>query len=229
MSFGQFLELSLSVSLEIAVLVYLARHALSRFPHVFLYTLFQVCSVVILNICSIQLAGDRVAYARVYWILDSIQHGLILLLIVSLIGKSLEGNPSRARIIRMLAFAILCLAAASFALLYDTRINFWMIPVSRNFSFLEEMFNLALWTLLLQRREFDFQLLLVSAGIGVQVTGEVIGHTLRLYSHSPSTVWFPNLLVYVSEVCCLAIWLWAFRKPATVMSPASPEPGEPAF
>src|SRR5205823_3303696 len=138
-------------------------------------------------------------------------HAVISLLMLSLIWQTLEPHQRRRDIVAFLTLAVVCFAAYSVYIFQNPSVNRWMTSVSRNLSFCEEFLNFILWTLLIQRRDFDQLLLLVSAGIGVQVTGEAIGHTLRLYTRSHSTVWVPNLLVYVAEILCLCIWIWAFR------------------
>ena len=47
----------------------------------------------------------------------------------------------------------------------------WIFPLSRNLSFIEEVLNFVLWTVLIRNRSRDVVLLLVSAGLGIQVTG----------------------------------------------------------
>ena len=114
-----------------------------------------------------------------------------------------------------------CLALGSILIFRDPLPSRWLVPVTRNLSFGEEICNLVLWSLLLQRSEFDQQHLIVSAGIGIQVTGEVIGHTLRLYS-SPALIWVPDLLIFLCETLCLLVWVWAFRnnRPGASHKPA---------
>src|ERR1700736_1530076 len=107
----------------------------------------------------------------------------------------------------VLELLVICFVLFSAYIFDERHVSRWMTSVSRNLSFCEEILNLILWALLIQRRESDYLLLMVSAGTGVQGTGEAIGHTLRLYAHHGSPIWAPNLLVYLAEILCLGIWI----------------------
>ncbi|MGI8741630.1 MAG: hypothetical protein ACR2NN_03470 [Bryobacteraceae bacterium] len=138
-------------------------------------------------------------------------HAAISALIISLIYQTLTKDPRQRSIALLITAGVICFALFSAYTYQVPNLNRWMTPISRNLSFGEELLNLILWSVLLQRRASDYLLLMVSAGIGVQVTGEVIGITLALYAHNPSVKWVPNSLVFLCEVSCLLIWLRAFR------------------
>jgi len=84
-----------------------------------------------------------------------------------------------------------------------------MTPVSRNLSFCEQILNFMLWTALIRNRDYDRLLVFISAGIGIQVTGEVIGHTIRTFTRMRTMIWLPDTLLMVSEIVCLLTWAWA--------------------
>lgn len=210
MLFGALFDTFFAVVLELLVIYYLVTGPRTRFPFVLVFCVVQVLIVFIDTLFSALIGSHTPAYAVIYWAGDMVAHAAILLLTISLIWQSLEQRPERRKAIALLSVAVLCFALFSAYTFHDLILGRWMTSVSRNLSFCEEMLNLILWTVLIQRRGSDYLLLMVSAGIGVQVTGEAIGHTLRLYSRSP-LVWVPNLLVYVAEILCLCIWIWAFR------------------
>jgi hypothetical protein len=210
MLFG-FFDTCLAVVLELLVIYYLARGPRKRFPFVLVFCVVQVLVVSTDTLFSPLIGVRTSAYVLIYWAGDMIAHAAIVLLTISLVGQTLEQRPERRKAIVLLGVAVVCFALFSAYIFHEANISRWMTSVSRNLSFCEEMLNLILWTLLIQRRDSDYLLLMVSAGIGVQVTGEAIGHTLRLYTRSHSAVWVPNLLVYVAEILCLCIWIWAFR------------------
>ncbi len=209
MSFGWLLRSGLAVVLISAVLVYLSRGLWRRFPLVGIFCLVQVL-VVSTDSISVLIGAPRRLQVQMYWTGDLIAHAAISLLIISLIWQTLDADQNRKATVILIGAGVLCFALASAYIFYDPRMTRWMTPLSRNLSFCEEVLNLILWSILLKGRASDYLLLMVSAGIGLQVTGEVIGHTLRLYT-GPSTLWVPNTLVYISEIVCLCIWIWAFR------------------
>jgi hypothetical protein len=203
-----------AVILELLVIYHLARGPRKRFPFILVFCAIQILVVATDTLFSTLIGSRTPLYRGVYWAGDLIAHGAISLLTISLIWQSLDVRQSRRKITAFLGFAMLCFVLFSAYIFHEPNFNRWMTSVSRNLSFGEEILNLLLWTILIQRRDSDYLLLMVSAGIGVQVTGEAIGHTLRLYTHSP-TMWVPNLLVHMAELLCLAIWIWAFRSART--------------
>jgi hypothetical protein len=217
MSLGWLLRSGFAVALIVVVLLYLARGLGKRFPLVGVLCLVQLLGISIYTI-SVLIGTPRKLYLQMFWAGDLVAHAAICVLIISLIWQTVGKSKGRERTVFFVAAGLVAFALGSGYTFYSPHLSAWMTPVSRNLSFSEEVLNLILWSLLLKAKGSDYLLLMVSAGIGVQVTGEVIGHTLRLYT-GPSTVWVPNNLVYVSEVVCLCIWIWAFRAAATGQVP----------
>jgi F0F1-type ATP synthase assembly protein I len=84
-----------------------------------------------------------------------------------------------------------------------------MTKLARNLSFCSVILNLALWAVLIKARHTDRRLLLISGGLGVQMAGKAIGHSLRQVS--ASTVLAGNLVYVLSHLACMYIWWQAFR------------------
>src|SRR5260370_12314565 len=208
MSSGWSLPSLVAICREALALYYLVRGQLKRFRAVLVYCLYGICSS-LTETLSYAASGLRPGtYARVYWVNDLVEHAIVILLVIALIRTALENHPQRKLAGSLLLVAALTFAVGSVVVFQGPNLTRWMTPVSRNLSFCEEGLNLILWAILIQRRDDDHQLLLVSAGIGIQVTGEVIGHTLRLYTALQSSLWIPNLLVTASAVLWLLIWIW---------------------
>ena len=209
MSFGWLFRSSLAFLLNVVVLIYLYRGRLwKRFPLVGIDCLVQIAVMSIVTIAAL-IGIQKHLQLQMFWTGDLIAHAAISLLIISLIWQTLD-DGARKNTVLLISAAVVGFALVSSYIFYDPHLNRWMTPVSRNLSFCEEMLNLILWSILLKGKASDYLLLMVSAGIGVQVTGEVIGHTLRVYA-SDSILWVPNTLVYISEIVCLGIWIWVFR------------------
>ena len=219
MSFG-WLPSLLSFLLNLVVIILVFRNNFWR-KHLVVALFCFVQMTVVVTIVFVSSRFDRHTYAVSYWTGDLVAHLFITLVILSLIRVAVAENTGQRMLPYGLFAGMLALLAYSLYVFHDPHINHWMNPVSRNLSLGEEFLNLILWTFLLQKREFDAQLVIISAGIGVQVTGEVIGLTLRTYAPA-STVWVPNLLAQSCEFLCLLILLWAFssRKQGPVPEPS---------
>src|SRR6267378_6448374 len=100
----------------------------------------------------------------------------------------------------VLPVAVAGVALGSILAFRDPRINVWMTPVSRNLSFCEQILNFMLWTALIRNRDYDRLLVFISAGIGIQVTEEVIGHIMRTFTPMRTMIWLPDTLLMVSEI-----------------------------
>ena len=148
------------------------------------------------------------AYINTYYTGEIALHGLVLLMVLFLIREALVGH----RAPDLSAFVILACGIAFVAttlyMLYTGA--GWFYPLSRNLSFVEEVLNFVLWAILIRNRSRDVVLLLVSAGLGIQVTGEVIGRTIGFYLQSPSVAWLPDGLVMICQLFALYIWYRAF-------------------
>ena len=211
MSFGWLFRSGIAVVLILVVLVLLSRGSWRRFPLVYLFCIIQIL-VIFADTITILIGKPR-QYLQIFWTGDLVAHAAISVLMISLIWHTLEKNHDRKNTISLITAGMICFALGSAYTFHNPHLSRWMTPLSRNLSFGEEVLNLILWSMLLKNKASDYLLLMVSAGIGVQVTGEVIGHTLRLYT-GQATVWVPNNLVYISEIVCLCIWTWAFRSAA---------------
>ena len=111
----------------------------------------------------------------------------------------------------MLIAGSVLFAALSLYFTYNHGLDLWMTQFSRNVGFLAVILNLILWAALLKHRRPDQTLLLVSGGMGIQMAGKAIGHSLRQLRLTVTT---GNLVIVLSHLLCLYIWWQAFRKPS---------------
>jgi hypothetical protein len=86
----------------------------------------------------------------------------------------------------------------------------WFHGASQFLNFAAALMNLVLWTALLGTGKRDPQLLTVSAGLGISVTGAAIFYGLLTIYRSDAL----GLCYVLAHMACLPIWCWAFR-PAT--------------
>ena len=142
---------------------------------------------------------------------DSIRQVLLYVVVISLIFSASERSAKRASIRRLLIAGSALFAALSLYFTYNHGLDLWMTQFSRNVGFLAVILNLILWAALLKHRRPDQTLLLVSGGMGIQMAGKAIGHSLRQLR---ITVTAGDLVIVLSHLLCLYIWWQAFRKPS---------------
>jgi len=180
-----------------------------RYPFLLLY-LFAALVSQSLNLVLYARLGTvhSPVYINTYYTGDMVLHSLILTMVLFLIREALVGNRAPdASAVAILVCGV-AFVTATLYLLYTGAGSFY--PLSRNLSFVEEVLNFVLWTVLIRNRSRDVVLLLVSAGLGIQVTGEVIGRSVRMYVTSPSIDWLPNALVMICQLFALYVWYRAF-------------------
>ena len=163
-------------------------------------------------------AGRQSAlFIRVYWIDEIVIDSLLFLLVIVLTYRALEGKPQRAVFGKILAFVVVVTAIAPF-LVFHSRPLFktsWFNGTSQFLNFGAALMNLALWTAMLSNKRRDAQLLAVSAGLGVLVTGAAVGYGLRQFTvRGGNPRELANLFKAASYVLSMAIWCWAFRRKA---------------
>lgn len=215
MSLGRLFLLVLTLSLNAAVVIALARGQLRRFWLIFAYCLLQILATFADDL-TFFIFKNASLYYDVYWIVDFTSHACVTAIVILLIRETIREKRVRDLVAYALVLFMLIVTVASGLALYNHRLNSWLLGISRNLSFGEEVLNFVLWGMVLQNGEFDLQLLLASAGIGIQVTGEVVGLTLRFYTPEKS-LWIPESLIVGCEYLCLIFWIWAFSiKPRTI-------------
>lgn len=179
------------------------------------YRVLFVYGIVLLVTTSIDVTGffaSRYAagLAAYYWIGDSTRQALLYVVVISLIFSASERSAKRVPVRRLLIGGSVLFAALSLYFTYNRGLDLWMTQFSRNVGFLAVILNLILWATLLKHRLPDQTLLLVSGGMGIQMAGKAIGHSLRQLRLTVTT---GDLVIVLSHLLCLYIWWQAFRRP----------------
>lgn len=151
--------------------------------------------------------------SRYYWIIDSIRQVLIFTLVIGLTYRVMEDTSKRSSIRRGIVLGALLFTLLSVLLTRDPRFGFWMARVGRNLGFCAVILNLILWAVLIKFRQEDRTLLLISGGLGIQMAGKAIGHSLRQFSTSVASPLqiSGDLIIVLSHLVCLYIWWQTFR------------------
>jgi CHASE2 domain-containing sensor protein len=86
----------------------------------------------------------------------------------------------------------------------------WFNHTSQLLSFGAAILNLGLWSALVANRKRDPQLLAVSTGLGIAVTGAAISYGVRGYL-AANHLWIPDAFMGLTFMASMVIWCWAFR------------------
>jgi hypothetical protein len=206
---------SVGIIFQILLIAVLLRGWISRFRVLFAY-------VVVLFLTTVMEAAafySPAVYARTapnYWLTDAVRQALIFLMVLSLIGQALDKTARAWAFRRVLWGGAAVFVAVSLYATYARGFDFWMTSFSRNLGFLAVILNLVLWAVLLRFRRNQHILLVVCSGMGIQMAGKAIGHSLRQLT--PRTPVAGDLILVLSHILCLYIWWNAFRR----IDPAQP-------
>lgn len=147
--------------------------------------------------------------ARAYYFSDSARHLARFVLALYLVWKVGAGDASLARLRRRLMVASGLLVPLSFLVGSGKTFGLYMTAVSRNLSFVATLLVMALWMMLARRRWYDPQLLLVTAGLGVNMAGDAMAQSLIALSRR--LVALGGWLSVLSHITGLLIWFYAFK------------------
>ncbi len=207
---------SIGMVLQLLLIAAMLKGAFRRFQFVFAYAVVLFLTTVI-EASAFYNANLFSRAARYYWMIDAGRQALIFLLVMSLIYGALGPNPKRPSIRHLLSVAASLFVLVSLYFTWDPRIGHWMTDLSRNLGFLAVLLNLILWAVLIQFKREDRTLLTVSGGMGIQMAGKAIGHSLRQLSKSTEVA--GDLIIVLSHLLCLYIWWQVFRRSGQTTSP----------
>jgi FtsH-binding integral membrane protein len=157
-----------------------------------------------------------------YWTDEIVLDVLVFCVVIAFIDEA--ARQSRQKVIErhwlVLAAALIC--AGSFAIHHGLSTNRQMTLVSRDLNICAVILDVILWSLLAAARRPDRRLMLLSGGLGLQLTGAIMGEQLRNLSRRQHTVLLAGQLLEVATgFLALYIWWRALRRaPAAERLPA---------
>jgi len=219
MTFFSYLFPSVTILLQLTLLVLLAKGPFRRYPVLVLYSVTYIAIIVLEGLALSEAGVDGALYRNLYWTSDLILDFLLFLMVITLTYRVVAGNPLLRPFARML-FLVAAAAIVLPFLLFHPLFQFgWFRHTSQLLSFGAALMNLLSWTAIIGTRDRDPQLLSVSAGLGVAVTGVAITYGLLQFS-AVNFRWLPDLFKSLTQVGSMVIWCWAFR-------PSAREPSSP--
>ncbi len=192
------------------VLVFLLGGFFRQYSLLLIYSLAQLVSAGAEVFVSHQYGRDAQIFSMVYWTDEVMLDFLRFSLVIALAYRASTGNTAPG-VKKVLIAVVLTALVLPFALpggvLFGTR---WFNRTSQMLNFGGAIMNLVLWTIFLGSKRRDPQLLLVSVGVGVSVTGAAIAWGVRQLVR-PEVLWAPNLFLILTDLSGVLIWCWAFR------------------
>jgi hypothetical protein len=212
--------------LQLGLIVFLLKGSFRRYPILFLYCIVQVSVVVLSGWVFFGAGAGSPLYRNVYWTADVVVDLLLFLMVITMTREVMKQSPLWPAVGRMLSIIVVAAVVLPFVLFHPYFSQRWFRHASQLLSFSGALMNLFLWTGIIGKRDRDPQLLRVSAGLGVAVTGAAITYGLLQFT-SANFRWLPDLFKSLTEVASMVIWCWAFWPSASEPSPgieALPDP-----
>lgn len=233
----------------LSVLILLLRGPFRRFWVLLVYVAWELFATATLTSYDLLYAGAAQGkvlqaeavklYTRLYWSNDVIVDLLRFLLVIVLTYAATPEGAKRTSIGRILGGIVVVVMILPF-LLFPLHFKpwpeaSWFNSTSELLNFGAAIMNLGLWGALLANRKRDPQLVAVSIGLGVVVTGAAISYGL-LHLFPPSARSIPSVFLMLTQLAGWFIWCRAFwpaprRNPATdspLPSPSSSTGPEPS-
>jgi hypothetical protein len=228
----------LTTVVQVLLLAFLLKSSLRKSIVLTVYVLLDLANNTILTLFDflyggsshVSLASSSEAqrmYTHLYWTGEVILDLVLFLLVIELTYHATEGGPLRAAAGKILTLVVIVVSLLPFVLFHPKFSpwpnGFWFNSTSQLLNFGGAIMNLALWTALIASKRRDPELLTVSAGMGIAVTGAAISFGLRHFISLSGPRWIPDLFLLLTHLTGLIIWCWAFRpaaKPRQVPSDA---------
>jgi hypothetical protein len=216
----------LGVILELCLVIFLLFGPYRKYFVLLIYSLTMLATTVVEGTVKRLRPSDTALFRKIYWSDEVIWFLLLFLTVISLTYIALEGSPLRAKAGRVLGGIFIGVLILPFVLLHPPFFTnahqwtaAWFNGTSQILDFGGAIMNLALWSALLASRKRDPQLLMVSAGLGVILTGQAIAFGLRHFIHDQR--WIPDLLHNLSDLSGMLILCYAVRPGLKPRLPAS--------
>jgi len=207
----------ISIVLLVILVFLLLRGPFRRYPIILAYCVTQL--ILTAGEDYLRIVKSRKFYTALYWTDEILLNFLLLLMVITFTYRAVGDSPLRAALGKLLI-------AISVVVLFLPIVIFkgpafrstpWLNHTSQLLSFCAAILNLGLWSALVSNRRRDRQLLSVSAGLGIAVTGAAISYGVRGY-FSLDWIWVPDVFMSATFVVCMFIWCWAFRSKRVQMA-----------
>jgi hypothetical protein len=204
----QYIVWAIGLLLNVLVIAALLRGSWRKYRLLFVYAVVLLLATV-LEIAAGNAPGPlRDLY---YWADEVILDVLVFCLVISFIHRAAGKSRVVGRHWLIVGAALTCIA--SFIIHRDPHAtsNHMMTMVSRDLNLCAVVLDLILWSALVAARLPDRQLLMLSGGLGLQLTGAIMGESIRSISPAFVIVALGSLLEALTSLLGLFIWWRALR------------------
>lgn len=213
----QYCAYAIGLWLNVLVISALLRGVYRQYPFVFAYSLALLTSTTV----EIGLQGaNRATRDTYYWIAEVILAVLVFCVVIAFIDQAARYSRQKVVERHWLVLGAALIMAVSFAMRHGPP-NARMTLVSRDLNICAVILDLILWSLLVAARRPDRRLLLLSGGLGLQLTGAIMGESLRHLSRN--LVLVGSLLEVTAGFLGLYIWWRALRIAAVPQDSLAPK------
>lgn len=200
----------IGLGLQFFVISALFSGPIREYTAVFIYSVVLFLTTVIEIVAALDRGRITREWSMVFWVCEFIRQGAMYAVVISFVAHAVPNDRQKSAVGRLLIFLALIFWAGSFYVQRSDNVTLWMTNALRNLSFCSAIVNLGLWFVLIASERRDQTLLMVTGALGLQMTGEAIGQSLRQLSRS--TLWLGNMTAILTHFLCLYIWWQAFRR-----------------
>lgn len=179
-----------------------------QFTVIFAYLLCLAITTITDILMRLDVGKLGSTYIRYYWAMDLLRESAVYAVVISLVLHAMPDSRRRAALLRVLVALALLFWVGSIVIYQDPHVSKWMTKVVRNLSFCSAVATLVLWFVLIASEKRDTRLLVITGGLGLQMTGEAIGQSLIQISKSTQVLGVLTLMF--AHFLCLYIWWRAF-------------------
>lgn len=210
------------LALQFLVLSTLAGGVWRRYPFLLLFT-SVLTATTIADIYMYLTVRDRDLWLTYYWSAEVMRQTAVFLLVA---GFAVSAAPPESRAagvgVRVAAIVGVLYWTGCLALTHDPDRSQWMTRFVRNLSFGSAVVNLGVWFYLISSGQRRVITLLLAGGLGIQMTGEAIGQSLR--QMFPRSYQIGNVVGVIAHFTCLLIWWRALSTREQPDRPVEPHP-----
>ncbi|MEO7141988.1 MAG: hypothetical protein ABI165_00630 [Bryobacteraceae bacterium] len=207
-------------ALQIVLLSVLVRDRYWRsLPFVFVYSVALLVTNGVdwyfrITLPKVSGAGAGGLSNEYFWLNDCLRQFCLFLVVMSLLYRAVGHSNKGKQLRHAITIAFALVAVVSAFVVHDSHTSQWPTLVIRNVSFTVVFVNLIVWSALIRTGDPERLPLMLTAGVGLQMTGEAIGQALR---SSPMrhghyfVVVIGNVILVLAHILCLVTWLYALK------------------
>jgi hypothetical protein len=216
----QYIFWAVGISLQVLVISALIRGLYKKYAFIFAYCVCLLLTTVIeASAYTAKVSGSKTlarSWGFYYWADEAVLQALTFWVVISLVLQAMASGSARRMARRWLIVAAIVVFVILFLVHAGPRVklNLWMTLISRDLNFAAMILDLMLWLVLIASPKKDPEVLLLTAGFGIQFTGGAIGQSLRQLSRGHLYLQTTgDIILVLSYFVCMYVWWQTFRAP----------------